>query len=186
MASVPKNQRTFPSFLSFVIMRCLPRFASGVVDGARKCMALLLVYATVAGTMPVRADELATSYSPSRTRQSGWSNTVDGAWPLRSGLGVDGKSRSGADFELTSVKPASTPSAEDLGAHSQPTTANAGAVSSAIATSAGPKAAVTPLLECIVNSGKGDYEAWFGYQNDGDTSIAIPLGADNRFSSPTE
>jgi RHS repeat-associated protein len=33
------------------------RCSAGIVDLARKCVAVLLVYATVAGTMPVRADE---------------------------------------------------------------------------------------------------------------------------------
>src|ERR1700722_1876628 len=188
MRSVPYTLRAFPS-LSLAIMRfSWRRFAAGVLDRARKCIALLLVYATVAGTMPVRAGELATipNYAPSPTRQLGLSNTVDGAWPLRSGHGEVGTSQNGARSELVSEKQGSSV-AGDSGSLSEPVTANAALTSAAgAAPSVGLKTAVIPVFECVVNNGEDAYEAWFGYQNDNDTGVIIPVGADNRFTSTPE
>ncbi len=58
MTSGPCALNLFLSPFSTLIARFSWRhFTGGAVDLARKCVAVLLVYATVAGTMPVRADE---------------------------------------------------------------------------------------------------------------------------------
>jgi len=41
---------------------------------------------------------------------------------------------------------------------------------------------VRPILECVVNNQDGTYTAHFGYLNENDESIEIPVGGDNKFT----
>jgi len=50
-----------------------------------------------------------------------------------------------------------------------------------------PEEPVRPILECVVDHGDGSYTAYFGYLNDNDVPVTIPVGSDNRFSpSPSD
>ena len=41
---------------------------------------------------------------------------------------------------------------------------------------------VRPVLECVTNNGDGTYTAYFGYKNDNDISVYIPIGNRNKFT----
>ena len=41
---------------------------------------------------------------------------------------------------------------------------------------------VRPVLECVRNNGDGTYTAHFGYKNDNDVSVYIPIGNRNKFT----
>jgi hypothetical protein len=41
---------------------------------------------------------------------------------------------------------------------------------------------VHPILECVHNNGNNTYTAYFGYQNDLDKTILVPIGGQNSFS----
>ncbi|HSW56198.1 MAG TPA: hypothetical protein VLH59_14025 [Ignavibacteriaceae bacterium] len=41
---------------------------------------------------------------------------------------------------------------------------------------------VRPVLECVKNNGDGTYTAHFGYKNDNDVSVYIPIGNRNKFT----
>ncbi len=41
---------------------------------------------------------------------------------------------------------------------------------------------VRPVLECVRNNGDGTYTAFFGYRNDNDVSVYIPIGNRNKFT----
>ncbi len=41
---------------------------------------------------------------------------------------------------------------------------------------------VRPVLECVTNNGNGTFTALFGYKNDNPTTIAIPIGRNNKFT----
>ncbi|MEM8529629.1 MAG: choice-of-anchor A family protein [Chloroflexota bacterium] len=45
-----------------------------------------------------------------------------------------------------------------------------------------PPESVHPITECIVNNGNGSYTAFFGYKNENNAAVDIPVGADNSFS----
>lgn len=45
-----------------------------------------------------------------------------------------------------------------------------------------PLKAVHPILECVLDDGEGGYRAYFGYKNDNDHPVTVPIGTDNRFS----
>lgn len=52
--------------------------------------------------------------------------------------------------------------------------------SAALALTAGQS--ITPVLERVVNAGGGTFTAWFGYLNNNETNITIPVGDSNHFS----
>jgi len=41
---------------------------------------------------------------------------------------------------------------------------------------------VRPVLECVTNNGDGTYTAFFGYKNDNNVSVYIPVGNKNKFT----
>jgi len=41
---------------------------------------------------------------------------------------------------------------------------------------------VRPVLECVRNNGDGTYTAFFGYKNDNNVSVYIPVGGKNKFT----
>ncbi len=41
---------------------------------------------------------------------------------------------------------------------------------------------VRPVLECVRNNGDGTYTAYFGYKNENDVSVYIPVGNKNKFT----
>ena len=41
---------------------------------------------------------------------------------------------------------------------------------------------VRPVLECVRNNGDGTYTAFFGYKNENDVSVYIPVGNKNKFT----
>uniref|UniRef100_A0A832G1G7 IPT/TIG domain-containing protein n=1 Tax=Ignavibacterium album TaxID=591197 RepID=A0A832G1G7_9BACT len=41
---------------------------------------------------------------------------------------------------------------------------------------------VRPVLECVKNNGDGTYTAFFGYKNDNNVSVYIPVGNKNKFT----
>ena len=45
-----------------------------------------------------------------------------------------------------------------------------------------PQQSLQPILDCVTQVDDTTYTAWFGYENDGTTSIFVPVGVQNRFS----
>lgn len=45
-----------------------------------------------------------------------------------------------------------------------------------------PTEPLHPILECVYDNGDGSYTAYFGYDNENDYNVAIPVGSDNRFT----
>ena len=45
-----------------------------------------------------------------------------------------------------------------------------------------PKAAVRPVLECVVKNNNGTYTAKFGYSNDNTVPVTISMGSNNKFT----
>lgn len=41
---------------------------------------------------------------------------------------------------------------------------------------------VRPVLECVRNNGDGTYTAYFGYKNENEVSVYIPIGSRNKFT----
>jgi hypothetical protein len=41
---------------------------------------------------------------------------------------------------------------------------------------------VRPILECVADHGDGTYAAYFGYKNDNDYAVDIPIGGHNKFT----
>ena len=41
---------------------------------------------------------------------------------------------------------------------------------------------VRPILECVANNGNGSYTAYFGYRNDNNLPVTLPIGSANKFS----
>ena len=163
--------RTLTALLSTRIGRASwKRFRAEVTDCALKCVALLLVYATVVGTMPVRADELVANYRPA----------ADGLWISAS----TAKSMPAPVFPESRV--GAQPPIPSSGAVPGPQSELTTKASTTSALPIGPASthnALSPVLECVVNGGGGQYVAWFGYQNDSSTSISLPPGTDNELSA---
>ena len=44
-----------------------------------------------------------------------------------------------------------------------------------------PTDAVVPVAECVVDHNDGTFTARFGYRNDNEAAVAVPIGPDNRF-----
>lgn len=49
-----------------------------------------------------------------------------------------------------------------------------------------PASSVRPVVECVTANGDGTYTAYFGYRNDGDEAVTIPLGPRNRVAPAPE
>src|SRR5882672_6362623 len=129
------------------------RFAADVLEGIHRGMALVLVFATVTATMPVRADE---TWHESRTQAASENPVVDPA-----GHGSD--ARLSADpLDGKSLAGLSLPSPGFF--------------------SNNPTGAVKPVLECVNYFGGTNYVAWFGYQNANSVAVTIPVGTNNKFS----
>lgn len=45
---------------------------------------------------------------------------------------------------------------------------------------------VRPVVECVTANGDGTYTAYFGYRNDGDEAVTIPVGPRNRIAPAPE
>ncbi len=156
------------------------RLGAEVADCAKKCVALFLVYATVAGTMPVRADELPISYrSAGNSRWSSLKTAGPMSAPRLAESRASAQPRIPSNSAVTGAQ--GVHPGESASGQSELTT-KASTISAPPLSTTGGVNALSPVVECVVNNG-GQYVAWFGYQNDGSTSISVPAGSDNEVSS---
>ena len=49
-----------------------------------------------------------------------------------------------------------------------------------------PASSVRPVVECVTANGDGTYTAYFGYRNDGEERVTIPIGPRNRVAPAPE
>ena len=48
------------------------------------------------------------------------------------------------------------------------------------------RAEIDPIVECVFDNGDGTFTVFFGYDNKNDYSLDIPVGKNNRFTSPPD
>jgi len=159
------------------IGRSVRRFArQEVCDFLRQLVALLLIYTTVGATMPVRADELRVA-PPSTGERLRFSQPGDGQ------LAKEPNARADRDTSrLREPGHVQYQESETANGDRPRLTANASLRPALRGLFASTTYSVTPILECVVNGGSGNYTAWFGYQNGNSTTVSISVGNNNGFS----
>ena len=60
------------------------------------------------------------------------------------------------------------------------------AASAVVDVTGGAKEVVRPILECVDQLSDGNYRAHFGYLNDGNASVTVPIGRNNAFTPSPE